>query len=50
MLLFNFSFPFVFFLSAVKHDCVFGDDLDVEEITFVSEVLTGLWYNYSYPC
>ena len=26
----------------VKHDCVFGDDLDVEEITFVSEVLRKL--------
>nr|XP_034909903.1 uncharacterized protein LOC118045394 isoform X2 [Populus alba] len=26
----------------VKHDCVFGDDLDVDEITFVSEVLQKL--------
>ncbi|XVF02577.1 hypothetical protein REPUB_Repub04eG0186600 [Reevesia pubescens] len=26
----------------VKHDCVFGDDLDVDEITFVSEVLRKL--------
>ncbi|KAF2292786.1 hypothetical protein GH714_028939 [Hevea brasiliensis] len=26
----------------VKHDCVFGDDLDLEEITFVSEVLKKL--------
>lgn len=26
----------------VKHDCVFGDDLDIEEITFVSEVLKML--------
>ncbi|CAO2828877.1 unnamed protein product [Amaranthus hypochondriacus] len=26
----------------VKHDCVFGDDLDIEEISFVSEVLRKL--------
>ncbi|KAL5759970.1 hypothetical protein ACOSP7_018473 [Xanthoceras sorbifolium] len=26
----------------VKHDCVFGDDLDIDEITFVSEVLKEL--------
>ncbi|XP_011042388.1 PREDICTED: alpha-galactosidase-like isoform X3 [Populus euphratica] len=26
----------------VKHDCVFGNDLDVDEITFVSEVLQKL--------
>ncbi|KAK8615850.1 hypothetical protein V6N13_017423 [Hibiscus sabdariffa] len=26
----------------VKNDCVFGDDLDVDEITFVSEVLRNL--------
>ncbi|XP_057948798.1 uncharacterized protein LOC131144274 [Malania oleifera] len=26
----------------VKHDCVFGDDLDVDEINFVSEVLSKL--------
>lgn len=26
----------------VKHDCVFGDDLDVHEISFVSEVLKEL--------
>uniref|UniRef100_A0A803PH02 Alpha-galactosidase n=1 Tax=Cannabis sativa TaxID=3483 RepID=A0A803PH02_CANSA len=26
----------------VKHDCVFGDDLDVNEISFVSEVLKEL--------
>ncbi|CAK7332521.1 unnamed protein product [Dovyalis caffra] len=26
----------------VKHDCVFGDDLDLDEITFVSEVLQKL--------
>ncbi|XVF43883.1 hypothetical protein PTKIN_Ptkin02bG0076500 [Pterospermum kingtungense] len=26
----------------VKHDCVFGDDLDIDEITFVSEVLRKL--------
>ncbi|XP_019257326.1 PREDICTED: uncharacterized protein LOC109235602 isoform X2 [Nicotiana attenuata] len=26
----------------VKHDCVFGDDLDLDEITVVSEVLNGL--------
>ncbi|KAK2636601.1 hypothetical protein Ddye_031393 [Dipteronia dyeriana] len=26
----------------VKHDCVFGDDLDIDEISFVSEVLKGL--------
>ncbi|XVE74933.1 hypothetical protein DITRI_Ditri12bG0058400 [Diplodiscus trichospermus] len=26
----------------VKHDCIFGDDLDVDEITFVSEVLRKL--------
>ncbi|KAK4785422.1 hypothetical protein SAY86_002111 [Trapa natans] len=26
----------------VKHDCVFGDDLDVDEITFVSDVLQQL--------
>ncbi|XP_048317876.2 uncharacterized protein LOC125418411 isoform X1 [Ziziphus jujuba] len=26
----------------VKHDCVFGDDLDLDEITFVSEVLKEL--------
>lgn len=26
----------------VKHDCVFGDDLDIAEISFVSEVLTEL--------
>lgn len=25
-------------LFAVKHDCVFGDDLDIDEITLVSEV------------
>ncbi|KAJ6680698.1 ALPHA-GALACTOSIDASE [Salix purpurea] len=29
-------------LFAVKHDCVFGNDLDVDEITFVSEVLQKL--------
>ena len=23
---------------AVKHDCVFGDDLDLPEISFVSDV------------
>uniref|UniRef100_A0A6N2MQ77 Alpha-galactosidase n=1 Tax=Salix viminalis TaxID=40686 RepID=A0A6N2MQ77_SALVM len=28
--------------NAVKHDCVFGNDLDVDEITFVSEVLQKL--------
>ncbi|XWS34704.1 hypothetical protein CRYUN_Cryun21dG0060600 [Craigia yunnanensis] len=26
----------------VKHDCVFGDDLDIDEISFVSEVLRKL--------
>ncbi|KAG5522014.1 hypothetical protein RHGRI_034282 [Rhododendron griersonianum] len=26
----------------VKHDCVFGDDLDLDEISIVSEVLKGL--------
>ncbi|KAI4382477.1 hypothetical protein MLD38_008437 [Melastoma candidum] len=26
----------------VKHDCVFGDDLDINEITYVSEVLKEL--------
>ncbi|KAJ4835567.1 hypothetical protein Tsubulata_041524 [Turnera subulata] len=26
----------------VKHDCVFGDDLDIDEITYVSEVLQKL--------
>ncbi|XP_050207029.1 uncharacterized protein LOC126656492 isoform X2 [Mercurialis annua] len=26
----------------VKNDCVFGDDLDIEEITYVSEVLKSL--------
>nr|XP_023883853.1 uncharacterized protein LOC111996137 isoform X3 [Quercus suber] len=26
----------------VKHDCVFGDDLDINEITYVSEVLKQL--------
>ncbi|KAI9169986.1 hypothetical protein LWI28_020612 [Acer negundo] len=26
----------------VKHDCVFGDDLNIDEISFVSEVLKGL--------
>ncbi|XP_015894537.3 uncharacterized protein LOC125418745 isoform X1 [Ziziphus jujuba] len=26
----------------VKHDCVFGDDLDLDEVTFVSEVLKEL--------
>ncbi|PSS04579.1 Alpha-galactosidase [Actinidia chinensis var. chinensis] len=26
----------------VKHDCVFGDDLDLDEISLVSEVLRGL--------
>ncbi|KAJ1405339.1 Ricin B, lectin domain [Sesbania bispinosa] len=26
----------------VKHDCVFGDDLDLNEITYVSEVLSKL--------
>ncbi|XP_027365451.1 uncharacterized protein LOC113872246 isoform X2 [Abrus precatorius] len=26
----------------VKHDCVFGDDLDLSEITYVSEVLSKL--------
>ncbi|KAA8529650.1 hypothetical protein F0562_034250 [Nyssa sinensis] len=26
----------------VKNDCVFGDDLDIDEISFVSEVLRGL--------
>lgn len=26
------------FSSSVKHDCVFGDDLDLDEITVVSEV------------
>jgi len=25
-------------LLAVKHDCVFGEDLDLSEITYVSEV------------
>ena len=37
---------FMFFSSllfAVKHDCVFGNDLDVDEITFVSEVYSTLW-------
>ncbi|RDX91533.1 aglB, partial [Mucuna pruriens] len=29
-------------LLAVKHDCVFGDDLDLNEITYVSEVLSEL--------
>lgn len=27
----------------VKHDCVFGDDLDINEITFVS----GVQYNHT---
>ena len=27
----------------MKHDCVFGDDLDVDEITFVSEVYITFW-------
>ncbi|PIN22944.1 Alpha-D-galactosidase (melibiase) [Handroanthus impetiginosus] len=26
----------------VKHDCVFGEDLDIDEISYVSKVLTGL--------
>ncbi|KAL6569159.1 hypothetical protein OROHE_003440 [Orobanche hederae] len=26
----------------VKHDCIFGEDLDLDEITFVSKVLTEL--------
>ncbi|KAL3649814.1 hypothetical protein CASFOL_006217 [Castilleja foliolosa] len=26
----------------VKHDCVFGEDLDLNEISYVSKVLTGL--------
>ncbi|KAK3005257.1 hypothetical protein RJ639_017023 [Escallonia herrerae] len=26
-------------IDFVKHDCVFGDDLDIDEISFVSEVL-----------
>jgi hypothetical protein len=30
-------------LFAVKHDCVFGNDLDVDEITFVSEVYSTFW-------
>ena len=25
-------------ILAVKHDCVFGDDLDLNEISYVSEV------------
>ncbi|XWS69101.1 hypothetical protein CRYUN_Cryun04dG0150400 [Craigia yunnanensis] len=29
-------------VNFVKHDCVFGDDLDIDEITFVSEVLRRL--------
>ncbi|KAG8640084.1 alpha-galactosidase isoform X2 [Manihot esculenta] len=29
-------------VDLVKHDCVFGDDMDLEEITFVSEVLKRL--------
>lgn len=37
------SFISFAFLFAVKHDCVFGDDLDIDEISFVSEVCSGLW-------
>lgn len=39
---------FLFFplLSAVKHDCIFGDDLDLAEISFVSEVRHNFWYKY----
>lgn len=33
-LLLNMAFP----LLAVKHDCVFGDDLNLDEISFVSQV------------
>ncbi|KAL2343109.1 hypothetical protein Fmac_004394 [Flemingia macrophylla] len=29
-------------VDLVKHDCVFGDDLDLNEITYVSEVLNKL--------
>ncbi|XP_047316322.1 uncharacterized protein LOC124919987 isoform X2 [Impatiens glandulifera] len=29
-------------IDFVKHDCVFGDDLDIDEISTVSEVLRGL--------
>ncbi|KAL6983789.1 hypothetical protein U1Q18_017164 [Sarracenia purpurea var. burkii] len=29
-------------IDFVKHDCVFGADLDLDEISFVSEVLRGL--------
>ncbi|XP_065859266.1 uncharacterized protein [Euphorbia lathyris] len=29
-------------LDFVKNHCAFGDDLDIEEITFVSEVLKNL--------
>ncbi|XP_074309995.1 uncharacterized protein LOC141644383 [Silene latifolia] len=29
-------------VDLVKHDCVFGDDLDIQEISFVSEVLRKL--------
>ncbi|KAM7269004.1 hypothetical protein ACFE04_024501 [Oxalis oulophora] len=38
-------------VDLVKHDCVFGDDLDIDEISFVSEVLKKLdrpiWYSLS---
>ncbi|KAI8528119.1 hypothetical protein RHMOL_Rhmol12G0126500 [Rhododendron molle] len=32
----------------VKHDCVFGDDLDLDEISIVSEVLKGLNHSILY--
>lgn len=38
MLISIFHSMFIFVLFAVKNDCVFGDDLDIDEISFVSEV------------
>ncbi|XP_075482916.1 uncharacterized protein LOC142523153 isoform X2 [Primulina tabacum] len=32
----------------VKHDCVFGDDLDLDEISYVSKVLSGLNHSVLY--
>ena len=32
------------FSFSVKHDCVFGDDLNIDEITVVSEVQSNVCF------